>query len=113
MKTSLLLSAALLAVGMQASQAAEDAAKDLTAPPADGMGQRCRMHEMMGGGPHGMGPGMMGPGMIGGPMMGGHMGEMIMLPRLPAGNEKLEMQMHAEILQKLGEIEAKYAAQLK
>jgi hypothetical protein len=106
MKTPLFLSAALLALGMQGSQAAEDVAKDLADAPADAKGRRCHMHEMMG--PHGMGPGMMG-----GPMMGGQMGQMIMLPRLPVGNEKLEIQMHAEMLQKIGEIEAKYAGQLK
>jgi hypothetical protein len=33
--------------------------------------------------------------------------------QLPPGNEKLQLQMHAEMLQKLGEIEAKYAAQIK
>ncbi|MBI5614895.1 MAG: hypothetical protein HY943_01265 [Gammaproteobacteria bacterium] len=113
MKIPLFLSAALLALGMQASQAAEDVTKDLTDAPADAKGRRCHMHEMMGGGPHGMGPAMMGPGMMGGPMIGGHMGQMIMVPRLPAGNEKLEIQMHAEMLQKIGEIEAKYAGQLK
>ncbi|MGE0372754.1 MAG: hypothetical protein AB7Q01_12765 [Gammaproteobacteria bacterium] len=41
-----------------------------------------------------------------------HGGQVIMVPRLPPGNEKLQLQMHAEILQKVGEIEAKYAAQL-
>jgi hypothetical protein len=43
---------------------------------------------------------------------GHHMPQMIMLPRLPHGNEKLQLQMHAEILQKVGEIEARYAAKL-
>jgi hypothetical protein len=33
--------------------------------------------------------------------------------QLPPGNEKLQLQMHAEMLQKLGEIEAKYAAQIQ
>ncbi len=53
------------------------------------MGKRCPMHGMK----HAMGP-------------------MIHMPRLPAGNDKLQMQMEAEILQKIGEIQAKYAAQL-
>lgn len=44
-------------------------------------------------------------------MQGGMMGHM--LPQLPAGNEKLQLQMHAEIMQKIGEIEAKYANQIK
>ena len=33
--------------------------------------------------------------------------------KLPAGNEKLEAQMHAEMLQKMGEIAAKYADKIK
>jgi hypothetical protein len=36
-----------------------------------------------------------------------------MLPQLPAGNEKLQLQMQSEVLQKIGEITAKYAAQIK
>lgn len=44
-------------------------------------------------------------------MQRGMMGHMI--PQLPAGNEKLQLQMHAEIMQKVGEIEAKYANQIK
>lgn len=52
------------------------------------MGKRCKMHGVMG------------------------MGAMLHMPRLPAGNDKLQMQMEAEILQKVGEIQAKYAAQL-
>lgn len=48
-----------------------------------------------------------------GEMMGGHhMSQRVIVPRLPAGNDKLQLQMHAEILQKIGEIEARYAAQL-
>ena len=66
-------------------------------------------------------PGMMGGGMMGGGMMnmmqhcermmgarGGHA-----MPQLPPGNEKLQLQMHAEIMQKVGEILGKYAAQVK
>ncbi len=37
----------------------------------------------------------------------------LMIPQLPPGNEKLQLQMQAEIMQKVGEITAKYAAQLK
>lgn len=33
--------------------------------------------------------------------------------RLPAGNEKLELQMHAEMMQKMGEIAAKYADRIR
>jgi hypothetical protein len=57
------------------------------------------MHEcqgMMGGG------GMMGRGMSGGVM-----------PQLPPGNEKLQLQMWAEMMQKMGEIAGKYAGQVK
>ncbi len=37
---------------------------------------------------------------------------MVPMPRLPRGNDKLQMQMEAEILQKIGEIQGKYANQL-
>lgn len=72
----------------------------------------------------GMGAGAgMGMGMGGGQMkmqgkrcqmMKGHgrMGQMLRMPRLPAGNDKLQLQMEAEILQMLGQIQAKYANQL-
>ncbi len=48
---------------------------------------------------HGMGGGMMG----GCPMMG----------QLPPGNEKLSMQMHAEMMQSMGEIMRKYADKIQ
>ncbi|MCW3480137.1 hypothetical protein OL229_11315 [Neisseriaceae bacterium JH1-16] len=48
--------------------------------------------------------------MKGGMMQGGMMGHM--LPQLPPGNEKLQAQMQAEILQKTGEIMRKYADQI-
>jgi hypothetical protein len=67
------------------------------------------------------GGGMMGGGMMGGGMMnmmgqcermmgarGGHA-----MPQLPPGNEKLQLQMQAEMMQRMGEILAKYAAQIK
>jgi hypothetical protein len=60
----------------------------------------------------GMMGGMMGGGMMGRGGMGGMMGGG-MMPQLPPGNEKLQVQMHAEIMQKVGEIVAKYAAQAK
>jgi hypothetical protein len=69
-----------------------------------------------------MGPGMMGPGMMdmmrqcpqmmGAHRMGAH-GQGHVLPQLPPGNEKLQLQMHAEIMQRVGEILGKYAAQIK
>jgi hypothetical protein len=49
----------------------------------------------------------------GGVMMNRPMPHMVPLPALPPGNEKLEVQMQAEILQKVGEILAKYAGQVK
>ena len=35
------------------------------------------------------------------------------MPKMPPGNEKLEFQMRAEMMQKMGEIAAKYAGQIK
>ena len=86
---------------------------------------------MMQGGMSGNGAamcGMMGSGMMGGGMMGNHMmhggmmgGAMMgngmmrghsMMPQLPPGNEKLQLKMQAEIMQKVGEILAKYADQV-
>ena len=49
------------------------------------------------------------------PMMMGRgqgMGHMLRMPRLPPGNEKLQLQMEGEIMQKIGEIQSKYAGQL-
>ena len=51
-----------------------------------------------------------GQGMMG--MMGASSGGMAM-PKLPPGNEKLEFQMHAEMMQKMGEIALKYSQQIK
>ncbi|MBI3145837.1 MAG: hypothetical protein HYZ18_11410 [Pseudogulbenkiania sp.] len=50
-------------------------------------------------------------GMCNGMMQGGMMGHM--LPQLPAGNEKLQLQMQAEMMQKMSEVLSKYAAQIK
>ena len=68
-------------------------------------------------------------GMQGMEGMGGMMGMMDMMgscnrmmqsgsaahgvPQLPPGNAKLQLQMHAEMMQRMGEILAKYAAQVK
>ena len=35
------------------------------------------------------------------------------MPQLPPGNAKLQLQMHAEMMQRMGEVLAKYAAQIK
>ncbi|MFO1436175.1 MAG: hypothetical protein U1F34_07460 [Gammaproteobacteria bacterium] len=63
--------------------------------PMMGGGGKCRM--MGEGGMHGM---------------QGMMDRVIHIPALPPGNEKLQLMMQAEILQKVGEVEAKYAAQI-
>ena len=77
-------------------------------------------------------PGMEGGGMMGqGGMMGGQGGMMGMMqgcpmmrggamgggmgrgmPHLPPGNEKLEMQMHADMMRAMADIMTKYAARL-
>ena len=66
------------------------------------------------GGKEGMG-GMMGMmdmmGSCNRTMQGGSMGHA--MPQLPPGNAKLQLQMHAEMMQKVGETLGKYAAQIK
>lgn len=97
-------SVALLCANL-ACAAADNAAADT--PAADhGMG---KMHHMMGkDGDHGAKGHRC---MHHGPMMGeGHMppmGHMLPLPSLPPGNEKLQLQMQAEMMQKVGEILAR------
>ncbi|HEY3077743.1 MAG TPA: hypothetical protein VGJ74_21430 [Burkholderiales bacterium] len=81
--------------------------------PAPGMQGEGRSmdHGMMGGGS--MGGDMMGMmNMMHGceRMMGGSSGATL---RMPPGNEKLEFQMRAEMMQKMGEIAGKYASQIK
>lgn len=71
-------------------------------------------------GPQGMGG--MGGGMMGGQGMGGMMGMMQgcpmmqggghAMPHLPPGNEKLELQMHADMMKAMADVLAKYAARL-
>lgn len=90
---------------------------------------RTDMNGMMQGGMGGMmqgdgarsGDGMMHGGMMNmmdmmdgcGRMMHGSPSSMHpMMPQLPPGNEKLQLQMHAEMMQKMGEILANYAARL-
>jgi hypothetical protein len=78
------------------------------------------MQGMMGHHPGMMGQqGMMGqhPGMMGCPMLSGNVSGGMMgsrgLPALPPGNEKLQLQMHAEIMQKIGEVIARYASRIQ
>ncbi|MDX5364767.1 MAG: hypothetical protein LPJ91_11510 [Pseudazoarcus pumilus] len=90
------------------------------------MGSDAKQGAMTGGGPMGgmMSPGMMmgegasGPGMMGGGMMGDMMsgcpmkasgGATLNLPQLPPGNDALQFRMHAEMMQKVGEIAVRYA----
>ena len=77
-------------------------------PASQGMQSMQGMQGMQG--MHGMMSGacpMMGSGMAGGQMPSAAM------PQLPPGNEKLQLQMWAEMMQKMGEIASKYAAQVK
>jgi len=107
----------------QASTPGKDAS-----PASRGAGGSHAMGGMMGGSGDGQGMGGMMGGSGDGQGMGGMMGMMdmmercnrmhggmgaSMMPQLPPGNEKLQMQMHAEMMQKMGETLAKYAAQLK
>ena len=64
-------------------------------------------------GMHGMQGMMSGCPMMSGGMSGGHMQGGGMMPQLPPGNEKLQLQMWGEMMQKMGEIASKYAAQVK
>lgn len=81
-----------------------------------GMGKMDMHHGMKGRGTKG--EGMMGSGMMGGGMMEMMHGCKQMMgsggmPELPAGNEKLQVQMHAEMMQKMGEILGRYADRIK
>jgi hypothetical protein len=100
------------------SAESSDSKSDANQKPADssmmqgGMaGNGQAMCGMMGSGM--MGNNMMHGGMMHGAMMGnGMMRGHSMMPQLPPGNEKLQLKMHAEIMQKVGEIIAKYADQV-
>ncbi|MGY2491345.1 hypothetical protein [Cupriavidus sp. CP313] len=46
-------------------------------------------------------------------MGGGMMGSCPMMGQLPPGNEKLSMQMHAEMMRTMGEIMRKYADKIQ
>lgn len=99
----------LLAMLVIASGLAGAADKKQSEEPAGNMSGMEKMdmdHDMMKGGM--MQGGMMN--MMKGchPMMGDPM-----MPQLPAGNEKLQLQMRAEMMQKMGEILGKYADKIK
>jgi hypothetical protein len=50
--------------------------------------------------------------MQGCPMMRGGAGTHDMMPQLPPGNEKLAMQMHADMMRAMADVMTKYAARL-
>ncbi|KGH21605.1 hypothetical protein P606_17090 [Comamonas thiooxydans] len=77
-----------------------------------GMGDMSKGHGRMGSDGT-MGGGMMDMMQSCQKMMGGTMSGGAMMPQLPPGNEKLEFQMHAEMMQKVGEIAARYADKIK
>lgn len=116
--TAALVAAALFTLASSAAVAAEPGS---AAKPAAGIADMPKQHAMMGGmkgSDGGMGGGdMMGmmdmmhscQSMMGSAKTSGN----LMAPRLPPGNEKLEFQMHAEMMQKMGEIAAKYADRIK
>ena len=56
---------------------------------------------------------MMQDHMMGGSMMGGGMMGSCPMMGMPAGNEKLSMQMHAEMMQAMAEIMRKYADKIQ
>jgi hypothetical protein len=65
-------------------------------------------------GMHDGGSSMMGEGMMGGGMMGkGMMSNCSMMGQLPPGNEKLEVQMHGEMMKAMGDIMLKYADKIQ
>lgn len=90
----------LAALALFAAGAAVSAEQN---PPSHGMGRQ--MEKKMDG--KMSCDGMMG--MMGNGMMGGMMNNRQMMPAMPPGNEKLEMQMHAEMMQAMGAIMQKYA----
>ncbi len=95
MNTKSLMAAtlALVMLGATGWSSAADARRSGEGPKA---GVQEKGHDMMMG--HMMGSGMMGSC----PMMG-----------LPPGNEKLSMQMHADMMQAMGEIMRKYADKIQ
>ena len=128
---SLLVGTMAAAVAANAADTSDASSGSTATPPSQhSMPDRARQGGGMGamqGGMGGMqGGGMMGGvggmgGMQGGGMMGDMMGMMngcsqmsgsTATPRLPPGNEKLQLKMRAEIMQKTGEILSKYADQL-
>ena len=106
-----LLVAAAAALASTVALAAEPASK----PEANAAGKGDMHHGMMGNSKSGgsmmdmMGMMQSCQSMMG---SGGMHGDAAAF-KLPPGNEKLETQMHAEMLQKMGEIATKYADRIK
>ena len=96
-----IIAAMIAALAMSAGALSLAAERDPKPGPGmqgmEGMHEGHGMSGMMGGCP------MMGRGMMGGSAM----------PQLPPGNDKLQLQMWGEMMQKMGEIASKYAAQVK
>lgn len=132
MQTRSVLAASLLAAfiaGTGAVNAADsrDTTKDSTMTPPSQRATPDRDHQsggMHGGGMMGGTGNTMGGGMMGHSTMDG-MGEMMgmmngcsqmmgssAVPHLPPGNEKLQLKMQAEIMQKTAEILSRYADQI-
>lgn len=99
------LAALLLGNGSIAS--AQDRADD-----KDRSGMKHEM-DMSGDAKEGGMMGMCQQMMKGGAMQGSMMGGMGMMPALPPGNEKLQMQMHAEMMRTMAAVMEKYAARVK
>lgn len=114
-KLATTLTTAILAIGTASSVfAAETDQMPMQGTMGKGQQGATAHHGMMGQhhGTMGQQRGMMSCPMMGSGMRGGMMGSRG-LPALPPGNEKLQLQMQAEIMQKVGEILAKYAAQVQ
>lgn len=99
----ILLAALALPVAAQTADEpapAAPAGQGMTMGPGQGMGMGMGMHRMQGARC---------------PMKMRHAcgkSQHLRMPRLPPGNDKLQLQMEAEIMQKIGEIQGKYANQL-
>ena len=113
------INGALFAAAALASSMAFAAEPQQPMPNMQGHGDMSMHHQKKpDGGMDGM-KGMMGGGMM--DMMSSchkmmnkkSMAGGAAMPQLPPGNEKLEFQMHAEMMQKMGEIALKYADRIK
>ncbi|MEO7854242.1 MAG: hypothetical protein ABIR94_18620 [Rubrivivax sp.] len=115
----------VIVISAAASGAAWAAEPAPATKPADGMSDMSKHHPMaqgMKGGEGGM-SGMGGMGDMMGMMKmmnscqtmmdGASASASALVPTLPPGNEKLQFQMRAEMMQKMGQIAAEYADKIK